>query len=144
MPQAWMISMPYRSENACMSAGGQAEPPTTTSLIEETSVGWLSRYASRSVQIVGTAPPWVGFSCAIIVAIGAAWRNRSGMTLDAPPMNEAYGSPQAIAWNIGTITSSRSAGPSPNVSDMHTSMECSQTERCEYATPFGLPVVPEV
>ena len=63
-----MISMPCRSEKACMSAGGQAEPPTMTSVIDEVSVGLASRWASRSVQIVGTAPAKVGRSAAIIVA----------------------------------------------------------------------------
>src|SRR6476660_2021897 len=144
IPQACTTWMPYRSAKACISAGGHADPPTMTSFSEETSVGWLSRYASRSVQIVGTAAASVGFSAPIIAAIGAACRNRSGMTSDAPDMNPAYGSPHDIAWNIGTMTSSRTVGPRPKPSTMQICMECSQIERCEYATPFGLPVVPDV
>ena len=64
-----------------MSAGGQAEPPTMTSFIEEMSVGFASRWASRSVQMVGTAPASVGRSAAIIAASGAACRNRSGISM---------------------------------------------------------------
>ena len=66
----------------------------------------------------------VGFWVAIISAIGAACRNRSGMTSDAPPMNAAYGRPHAIAWNIGTTASTLLAGPRPNDSAMHTCIEC--------------------
>ena len=51
---------------------------------------------------------------------------------------------QAIAWNIGTMPSTISRLVNPNASGMQTSMECSQIERCEYATPFGFPVVPDV
>src|SRR5262249_15444544 len=140
----WTISMPCRSRNAWMSAGGHAEPPTTTSFIDEVSVGLASRYASRSVQIVGTAPANVGCSVSIIAASGAAWRNRSGMISDEPDMKAAYGRPHAIAWNIGTTTRAVLAGPSPKDSGMQTCNECSQTDRCEYATPFGFPVVPDV
>ncbi len=74
--------------------------------------------------MVGTAPARVGRSAAIIAAIGAACRNRSGMISDAPDMNAAYGRPHAIAWNIGTMASSRSVGPRPNASGMHTCIEC--------------------
>ena len=86
-----MTWMPYRSSKACMSDGGQAEPPITTSLREDTSTSarLASRYASSSVKIVGTAPAKVGFSAAIIAAIGAACRNRSVITSDAPTMNAA-------------------------------------------------------
>ena len=51
------------------------------------SVGFASRWASRSVQIVGTAAAGVTFSAAIIVASGTGCRNRSGITSDAPHMN---------------------------------------------------------
>ena len=46
------------------------------------------------------------------------------MISDAPTMNAAYGRPQAIAWNIGTIASTRSVGPSENVSAEETCIEC--------------------
>ena len=43
IPQAWMMSMSYRSLNARINDGGHAEPPTTTSRSDDTSAGWLSR-----------------------------------------------------------------------------------------------------
>ena len=117
----WML---YRSSKACMSDGGQAEPPITTSPIDETSARLASRWASRSVKMVGTAPANVGRSASIIAAIGAACRNRSVITIEAPTMKLAYGRPQAIAWNIGTIASTREPGPSENVSADSTCREC--------------------
>ncbi|MNG21065.1 hypothetical protein D3C76_1246520 [compost metagenome] len=52
--------------------------------------------------------------------------------------------PQALTWNIGTTISATSlpdrAKP-PGVQDVS---ECNTDERCEYTTPLGLPVVPEV
>jgi hypothetical protein len=52
--------------------------------------------------------------------------------------------PQAIAWNIGTtgIALSRSVSPMPL--EVVPALACSQIERWEYSTPFGLPVVPVV
>jgi hypothetical protein len=46
-------------------------------------------------------------------------------------MNAAYGSPHDIAWNIGTMTSSRTPARIAKLSARHTCMECSQIERCE-------------
>src|SRR5215204_7523257 len=120
--------MPCRSRYAWMSAGGQAEPPTTTSFIEDVVVLLASRYASKSVQIVGTAAANVGRSASIIAASGAACRNRSGISSEAPDMNAAYGMPQAIAWNIGTTTSALVASLSAKDSGMQTCKECSQID----------------
>ena len=74
--------------------------------------------------MVGTAPARVGRSAAIIAASGAACRNRSGISSEAPDMKAAYGRPQAIAWNIGTTASTLLAGPSPNASAAQTCIEC--------------------
>ena len=85
---------PCRSSNAFISAGGQAEPPTTTSRSDETSIGWpssafLSSSASSPVQMVGTAPATVGFSVAMSAASGSGVRKRSGMIIDAPTISAA-------------------------------------------------------
>ena len=72
------------SLNERMSAGGAADPPTMSIEHDETSTGFLSRYCSRSFQIVGTPAPPVTFSASIIFASGSACRNRSGMTSVAP------------------------------------------------------------
>ena len=97
-----------------------------------------------SAQIVGTAPENVTRSDAIIVVSGSACRKRPGITTDAPQMNAAYGMPHAFAWNIGTIVSTRSRSESPSAVGVVATSECRYDERCEYATPFGLPVVPDV
>src|SRR3954465_11055621 len=97
-----------------------------------------------SFQIVGTAPLIVGFSVSITLTSGSAWRNRSGMTGAAPAMKEAYGMPHALAWNCGTITSATSWKDSASVFIVVAASGCNHIERCEYATPFGWPVVPLV
>jgi hypothetical protein len=94
--------------------------------------------------MVGTAPATVGRSDSMSFASGSAWRNRSGMTKLAPAYHAAYGSPHALAWNIGTIGSTRSCSVSPTAMPALTLIECNTVERCEYTTPFGLPVVPLV
>ncbi len=67
-----------------------------------------------------------------------------GSTSFAPTIAAAYGVPQALAWNIGTTSSSVVPLLMSNVSRDSDSIACSTVERCEYSTPFGFPVVPEV
>src|SRR3954451_6456288 len=97
-----------------------------------------------SAQIVGTAPENVTPSSCTMRVNGSACRKRPGITSDAPHMNAAYGMPHALAWNCGTITRMRSRSDSPSAAGVHTASEWRYDERCEYATPFGLPVVPDV
>ncbi len=49
-----------------------------------------------------------------------------------------------MAWNIGTMIRMRSDSVMPTEEAACSAMVCSQVERCEYTTPFGLPVVPLV
>ena len=49
---------------------------------------------------------------------------RSGSTRSAPAISAAYGSPQALAWNIGTIGNTLSLNPSPIPLPLHTAIEC--------------------
>src|SRR5690349_11074336 len=97
-----------------------------------------------SAQIVGTAPEKVTRSSATMRVSGSACRNLPGITSDAPHMNAAYGMPHALAWNWGTITRMRSRSDRLSAAGVQTASECRYDERCEYATPFGLPVVPDV
>ena len=97
-----------------------------------------------SAQIVGTAPENVTRSSFTIRVSGSACRNRPGITSDAPQRNAAYGMPHALAWNIGTIIRMRSRSDRPIAFGVVAANECRNDERCEYATPFGLPVVPDV
>jgi hypothetical protein len=86
----------------------------------------------------------VTFSSTSSFASGSAWRKRPGMIRSAPHSAAAYGSPHALAWNIGTTGRIRSALPTDSESRMQAPTECRVAEQCEYSTPFGLPVVPLV
>src|SRR3954454_1941843 len=97
-----------------------------------------------SAQMVGTAPENVTRSSLTIRVSGSAWRNLPGITRDAPHMNAAYGMPHALAWNIGTIVRIRSRSERLSAAGVDAVSECRYDERWEYATPFGLPVVPDV
>ncbi|MCY1362035.1 hypothetical protein D9M69_487330 [compost metagenome] len=66
------------------------------------------------------------------------------MTSLAPTIGAEYGMPQALAWNMGTASSSVICEHTPKVSGAHSISECSTVERWLYSTPLGLPVVPEV
>ena len=52
--------------------------------------------------------------------------------------------PQLLAWNSGTTGSIVSAAFAPSESPVLAISACSTLERCEYNTPLGSPVVPEV
>ena len=99
---------------------------------------------SRSFRTVGTAPVSVGRVSWMIRDNGAACRNCCGKIRSAPTIHAAYGTPHALAWNIGTITSMRSCSPSAMLAVDVTIIECMYVLRWLYMTPFGLPVVPLV
>ena len=89
MPHACSTDTWWSFSNACISDGGTAAPPMSTSRIDEMSCGWCSRCRCRPCQIVGTAAANVGRSAAMSSASGPGCRNRSGMISDAPIMNAA-------------------------------------------------------
>ena len=60
---------------------------------------------------------------------GSACSQRSGMHSDAPLMIAAYARPQALAWNIGTIGSTRSWKLIAPALPVLTACECSYAER---------------
>jgi hypothetical protein len=49
-----------------------------------------------------------------------------------------------LAWNIGTIGSTRSWSDSPIALAAQNAMLCRYVERWLYTTPLGIPVVPLV
>ena len=67
-----------------------------------------------------------------------------GNTMLDPASSPAYGRPQALTWNIGTIGMSTSRSDRASASAVSAITECSSVDRWLYTTPFGLPVVPEV
>ena len=66
------------------------------------------------------------------------------MTSFDPIITAAYGRPHAFAWNIGTTGVIASRSHSPITSASAIPNECSTSDRCEYSTPLGWPVVPVV
>src|SRR4051794_11152244 len=97
-----------------------------------------------SAQMVGTAPENVTRSSRIMRVSGSACRKRPGITRLAPHRNAAYGIPHALAWNIGTIGRIVSRSLRSRAFGVVAASECRNDDRCEYATPFGFPVVPLV
>jgi hypothetical protein len=51
---------------------------------------------------------------------------------------------QALAWKRGTMTRIESLEPMLSASGEHAISAWITVDRCEYSTPLGLPVVPEV
>ena len=77
-----------------------------------------------SFQIVGTAPATVGRWVSMRSTIDLASMRRSGSTRSAPAISAAYGRPQALAWNIGTIGSALSEKLKPMPLPLQTAIEC--------------------
>ena len=94
--------------------------------------------------MVGTPAETVGRWRSMMAARGAAWRYCWGMIRSAPVRNAPYGVPHALAWNIGTTGSSVSRPETSLTSGSAATSECSTSDRCEYTTPLGRPVVPDV
>ena len=69
---------------------------------------------------------------------------RCGSTCLQPSINAEKGTPQPMAWNMGTMPQTASVADNPMESVMHWAMVCKYCERCSYSTPLGLPVVPLV
>jgi hypothetical protein len=67
-----------------------------------------------------------------------------GITSLVPIEGAEKAMPQLLAWNNGTTGSIVSFDVAPSASPLLAIIECSTLERCEYSTPLGSPVVPEV
>ena len=52
--------------------------------------------------------------------------------------------PHALTWNMGTTGNTASRAEMFIASGIAEANECKTVERCEYKTPLGLPVVPDV
>ena len=78
-----------------------------------------------SFHIVGTAPESVGPLSFMNRHSGSACRKRSGMNSDGAAHHRGVRRPQALAWNIGTIGSTRSSKSSEAMLPVQTAIECS-------------------
>ena len=52
--------------------------------------------------------------------------------------------PQLLAWNMGVTGKTTSVPLRAQKSPKQPTRVCKMVERCEYTTPLGRPVVPEV
>ena len=113
MPQAWITSMPNSSSSVRIIAGGQAEPPITVRLrVLKLSLFCLAWLISPS-QTVGTPALKVTFSPSSSSCRDLPSRCGPGNTSLAPTIGAAYGTPQALTWNIGTTGRITSLPPTP-------------------------------
>ena len=125
-------------------ASGTAEPPITTRLSVESLAPVSRRWVSRPSQTVGTAAEKVTPSVSSSSCTEGPSSFWPGITSLQPAAAQENVRPQALAWNIGTTGSTVSRADSPITSTPRVTRVCRKFERCEYSTPFGLPVVPEV
>jgi len=108
------------------------------------------RVAGHELRAIHTPGHSPGSVCWHAPELGAVFSGDTlfpggpGNTSREPASAAAYGMPQAFAWNMGTMGIAASEARRPIASGLSTPRECSTVERCEYSTPFGLPVVPDV
>ena len=101
-------------------------------------------YCSNISQTVGTPAAMVTFSASISSNSEAPSSRMPGMTIFAPYMGQEKASDHEFAWNNGTTGRIDARDDRPKASAFDSDMECRTFERCEYRTPLGLPVVPDV
>ena len=103
-----------------------------------------SHSSLTAIQTVGTAPVKVTFSFWISSQMSRGCGFGPAKTWLEPTITPVNGRHQALAWNIGTMCRIVSSSEIPNASVKASPRQCRNMARCVYATPFGLPVVPEV
>ena len=125
---------------------GTAEPPTISrcSAPRSQRSGSASSDCRTAIHTVGTPADIVTRSLAIRSRTLTGSSFGPGSTSAAPANAAAYGVPHALAWNIGTTGRIVSRPEIPSVSGSAALSECSTSDRWEYTTPFGRPVVPDV
>src|SRR5690348_14980078 len=143
MPQAWRTVTPM-STNALIIERGMAEPPQTTNSrcgsFRLLAAMWLSSIS----HTVGTPAVCVTFSVSSNSYTDAPSSFMPGITSLVPIAGAENAMPQLLAWNSGTTGNMTSLAEVPSASLELAMKEWSTLERCEYKTPFGSPVVPEV
>ena len=122
IPHTWVITTPWRSRKFSIIDRGTADPPQKTSRKHDRSSRVRSATRSRSLRIVGTAPVTVGRSAAMNSSSGPDVRCWPTSSSSAPARNAAYGTPQALAWNIGTIGITRSRSHRPKALALQTAI----------------------
>ena len=144
MPQPCWTRIPNSSFRQRTIAGGQAEPPITTFSRVENRSPCCFMWLMRPSHTVGTPEERFTFSVSNSSYRLAPSRPGPGNTSLAPTSGAAYGMPQALTWNIGTIGRIALREDRSVASGSEIAYACSTVERWLKSTPFGLPVVPEV
>ena len=142
IPHAWRIGKPISWRYDSLSDFGTAAPPHTMARSDDVSRPFNS--GNTDIQIVGTPAPTVTFSLTMWSAIALPERSGPGITRLAPHAAAACVRPHAFTWNIGTTGNTVSLSLMPIESATISAIVCKNVLRCEYTTPFGLPVVPLV
>src|SRR4030081_801131 len=123
---------------------GIAEPPHTT-IPRCGSFRLPGRIGLSSIShTVGTPAVCVTFSVSKSSNTEAPSSFAPGKTSLVPIDGAENAIPQLLAWNNGTTGSIVSLAFAPSESPVLAISACSTLERCEYNTPLGSPVVPEV
>ena len=103
---------------------GTADPPLTTALrLERSNFSSVrERKSSSPTQMVGT-PRLMDTRCSLIRRQMEAGSGRTPVkTWVAPVMVAEYGTPQLLAWNIGTTAITTSRSRTPAASALHSIM----------------------
>ena len=144
MPQPCRTDTPNSSRNVLIIAGGHAAPPIVVDFSVENLSLFCCMWLIRFIHTVGTAEVLSTFSASISSKRLAPSRPAPGNTSLAPVSGAAYGIPQALTWNIGTIASTALDADRSLVSGSEIAKACRMVDRWLKSTPFGLPVVPDV
>src|SRR5882762_1720817 len=143
MPQAWRTLTPM-STNALIIERGIADPPQTTLFRCGNFRLLLAMWVSSISHTVGTPAVCVTCSVSSSSYTEAPSSLAPGITSLVPIDGAENAMPQLLAWNKGTTGSIVSAALAPSESPLLAISACKTLERCEYRTPLGSPVVPDV
>src|SRR5262249_16244161 len=101
-------------------------------------------WARTACHTVGTPIDSVTPSSASIGTSSGGWTCIPAKTSLAPAIAAAYGTPQALTWNMGTTGQMRSVARAPMSDADVNDIACSTVDRLWNSAPLGLPVVPDV
>ena len=124
-----------------INVGDEAAPPIR--IVRRLDVSYLpnSGHASSAFAIVGTMLISVAL-CFSINCRTDTGSNRRTITCFEPRNVENCGRPQPLAWNSGIVCRSTMLSASGHVHAAYSA--CKYSDRCDNATPFGVPVEPLV
>src|SRR6476469_5122512 len=132
------------SMNDLIIERGIAEPPHTTLFRCGSLRLFVAMWLSSISQTVGTPAVCVTLSVSNSSNTELPSSFGPGITSFVPIDGAEKAMPQLLAWNRGTTGSIVSAADAPSASFELAINACRTLERCEYRTPLGSPVVPEV